>query len=196
MLSVRLDNRCLAKVDPEGDLIYNLPTLRTPRSRNRFSAPFDKNTKGRQSPSEAVLFQAFVGVADIIPSGQSLCIMDAADPELAYTIVFYNVCERLSSEFMPAPLWESVWGAFPTIFCTCTNGCAIYCYVTQYTEDMFLTFINLTFMFEAVMNVADEFSGRPDAVGFLLAFLAMEPLPWGEEQPTRITISDRGQERH
>ena len=27
-------------------------------------------------------------------------------------------------------------------------------------------------------------------------YLAMGPLPWGEEQPTRITISDGGQERH
>jgi len=35
-------------------------------------------------------------------SGQPLTILGATGPELAYTVVFFNLCKQLELEFLPA----------------------------------------------------------------------------------------------
>eukprot|EP00971_Amphidinium_carterae_P272230 5402750-Amphidinium_carterae.2 len=51
---------------------------------------------------ETIASTALVGVVYAILAGQPLCIQGATGPELAYTIVFYNLCEQLDIEFLPA----------------------------------------------------------------------------------------------
>ena len=46
----------------------------------------------------------------------SLCASwGATGPELAYTLVFYEMCKSLDIEFMAARFWCGMWCAFMTI---------------------------------------------------------------------------------
>jgi len=99
--------------------------------------------------------------------------MGATGPELAYTVVFYQMCESLELEFMTARVWEGLWCALFTVILALTDGCAICCYVTQFTEDVFSAFISLIFIIEAFLNIGGEFDKRSREGAFLTVLLAM-----------------------
>merc|ERR1712190_292576 len=106
-------------------------------------------------------------------AGQPLCIMGATGPELAYTVVFYQMCESLDLEFMPARVWEGLWCALFTVILALCDGSAICCYVTQFTEDVFSAFISLIFIIEAFINIGGEFNKRSREGAFFTLILAM-----------------------
>ena len=58
---------------------------------------------------------AAAGIIYSLTAGQPLCIQGATGPELAYTIVFYNLCDSMDIEFLPARVWQGFWcaGASP-----------------------------------------------------------------------------------
>jgi len=138
-----------------------------------FGALFDNDTKGQLGAFEMILSSALSGIVYAFFSGQPLCIMGATGPELAYTIVFYQMCESLDLEFMPARVWEGLWCALMTIIIALTDGCAICCYVTQFTEDIFSALISLIFIIEAFINIGKEFNERENDAAFLTAILAL-----------------------
>jgi hypothetical protein len=137
-----------------------------------FGTLFDKETGGQLGALEMILSSAISGILYAFFAGQPLCIMGATGPELAYTVVFYQMCESLELEFMTARVWEGLWCALFTIILALTDGCAICCYVTQFTEDIFSAFISLIFIIEAFINIGGEFEKRSPEGAFLTLILA------------------------
>eukprot|EP00927_Polykrikos_kofoidii_P004628 TRINITY_DN1182_c0_g1_i7.p1 TRINITY_DN1182_c0_g1~~TRINITY_DN1182_c0_g1_i7.p1 ORF type:complete len:584 (-),score=81.76 TRINITY_DN1182_c0_g1_i7:483-2234(-) len=137
-----------------------------------FGALFNQDTDGNLGALEMILSSAISGICYAFFAGQPLCIMGATGPELAYTIVFYQMCKNLEIEFMVARLWEGLWCALITIIIALTDGCAICCYVTQFTEDIFSALISLIFIIEAAKNIIRTFTNKPESVAFLTALLA------------------------
>jgi hypothetical protein len=99
--------------------------------------------------------------------------MGATGPELAYTVVFYQICETLELEFMPARVWEGLWCALFTVILALTDGSAICCYVTQFTEDVFSAFISLIFIIVAFINIGGEFDKRSRDGALFTVILAL-----------------------
>jgi hypothetical protein len=137
-----------------------------------FGALFDKDTNGSLGAFEMILSSAMSGVVYAFFSGQPLCIMGATGPELAYTVVFYQLCESLDLEFMTARVWEGLWCALFTVLTAVTDGSAICCYVTQFTEDVFSGLISLIFIIEAFINIGKEFDTRTLTGAYFAVLLA------------------------
>eukprot|EP00971_Amphidinium_carterae_P038811 762858-Amphidinium_carterae.1 len=74
---------------------------------------------------ETIASTALVGVIYAIFAGQPLCIQGATGPELAYTIVFYNLCDQLDIEFLPARVWQGLWCSLFTVVLAMTDSCAL-----------------------------------------------------------------------
>jgi len=138
-----------------------------------FGALFDKGTDGQLGAFEMILSSAISGIVYAFFAGQPLCIMGATGPELAYTLVFYNMCKELDLEFMPARFWEGMWCALMTIVLALTDSNAICKWVTQFTEDVFSALISLIFIIEAGINVAKEFNEIEKDGAFLTVILAL-----------------------
>lgn len=137
-----------------------------------FGALFDTGTDGQLGAFEMILSSAFSGIVYAFFSGQPLCIMGATGPELAYTLVFYNICKSLDLEFMVARLWCGLWCAFMTITLAITDSNYVMSYVTQFTEDVFSALISLIFIIEAILNIHKEFDEVPLDAAFLTVILA------------------------
>merc|ERR550532_3740593 len=138
-----------------------------------FGALFDKDTNGNLGAFEMILASAMSGIVYAFFSGQPLCIMGATGPELAYTVVFYQLCQTLKLEFMVARVWEGLWCALFTVLTAVTDGCAVCCYVTQFTEDVFSGLISLIFIFEAFINIGKEFDVRSLEGAYFTVLLAL-----------------------
>jgi len=48
-----------------------------------------------------------------------------AGPELAYTVVFYNMCQKFGVEFLPARVWQGLWTALFTCLLSCFDASAL-----------------------------------------------------------------------
>lgn len=138
-----------------------------------FGALFNQDTHGQLGAFEMILSSAISGIVYAFFAGQPLCIMGATGPELAYTIVFYKMCQAYEIEFMVARVWEGLWCALITIIIALTDGCAICCYVTQFTEDIFSALISLIFIIEAAKNIITTFEKKEESAAFLTALLAL-----------------------
>jgi hypothetical protein len=138
-----------------------------------FGALFDKGTDGQLGAFEMILSSAMSGIVYAFFAGQPLCIMGATGPELAYTLVFYNMCKDLDLEFMPARFWEGMWCALMTIVLALTDSNAICKWVTQFTEDVFSALISLIFIIEAGINTTKEFDKIEKDGALLTVILAL-----------------------
>jgi len=123
-----------------------------------FGALFDKGTDGQLGAFEMILSSALSGIFYAFFAGQPLCIMGATGPELAYTLVFYEMCKSLDIEFMAARFWCGMWCALMTIILALTDSNASMGYVTQFTEDVFSALISLIFIIDGLINIFAEFS--------------------------------------
>ena len=61
-------------------------------------------------------------------SGQPISIAGATGPEFAYTVVFWNLCDQLDLEFLPARVWQA--SSLPHVFSLASIICSLY--VFQY----------------------------------------------------------------
>ena len=62
-------------------------------------------------PCGSFCASAVSGIVYAFFAGQPLCIMGATGPELAYTLVFYEICKSLDIEVMAARFWCGMWCA-------------------------------------------------------------------------------------
>ena len=85
---------------------------------------------------EMLLSSGISGIIYSLFSGQPLCILGATGPELAYTVVFYRMCQSLDLEFLPARLWEGLWTALFTTLLALTDCSAFMRHVTRFTEEI------------------------------------------------------------
>jgi hypothetical protein len=138
-----------------------------------FGALFDKGTDGQLGAFETILASALSGIVWAFFSGQPMTIMGATGPELAYTIVFYNMCKSMDLEFLPARIWEGLWCALFTIILALCDGSAICAYVTQFTEDIFSGLICFIFIIGAFLSILNEFNESSNDVAFLQLILAL-----------------------
>merc|ERR1712151_395922 len=90
-------------------------------------------------------------------SGQPLCILGATGPELAYTVVFYNMCVSMDIEFLPARVWQGLWCALFTILISVFDLNALMGHVTRFTEEIFSALISLIFIVSAFVNIGQLF---------------------------------------
>merc|ERR1719386_577380 len=100
--------------------------------------------------------------------------MGATGPELAYTLVFFNMCEAFDLEFMVARFWCGMWCALMTVVLAITDASAVMWYVTQYTEDVFSALISFIFIAEAILNTYKEIDNVPRAGFFLSVVLCSD----------------------
>eukprot|EP00217_Crustomastix_stigmatica_P005644 CAMPEP_0183791820 /NCGR_PEP_ID=MMETSP0803_2-20130417/2119_1 /TAXON_ID=195967 /ORGANISM="Crustomastix stigmata, Strain CCMP3273" /LENGTH=557 /DNA_ID=CAMNT_0026036153 /DNA_START=149 /DNA_END=1822 /DNA_ORIENTATION=+ len=140
-----------------------------------FGMLFEDNTGKQLGVTEMILSSGISGIAYAFFSGQPLCILGATGPELAYTIVFYKLCEQLDLEFLPARVWQGLWTAIFTILLSVFDCSALMKHVTRFTEEIFSALISIIFISEALINVVklykhDDIENRAGA--FLGTFLA------------------------
>jgi len=134
-----------------------------------FGMLFDEYTEGQLGVVEMVLSSGISGILYALLSGQPLCILGATGPELAYTAVFFKLCQSLGLEFLPARVWQGLWCALFTVLIAVFDMCALMKYVTRFTEEIFSALISIIFIFEACLNVGmlyaddDSIEGRARA---------------------------------
>ena len=97
----------------------------------------------------------FAAVGPVIR--QPLCILGATGPELAYTVVFYKLCNALDLEFLPARVWQGLWTALFTVILAVTDGSAVMKMYTRFTEEIFSALISLIFIIEAFQKIFGGF---------------------------------------
>jgi len=122
---------------------------------------------------ETIASTALVGVIYAIFAGQPLCIQGATGPELAYTIVFYNLCDQLNIEFLPARVWQGLWCALFTIILAMTDSCALMSHFTRFVEDIFAALISLIFLQSAITNLIKAYVDESAEVAFLTTLLCI-----------------------
>jgi len=121
-----------------------------------FGALFDIATEGNIGIFETVLSTAICGVVYAVFSGQPLTIVGATGPELAYTIVFYNLCKQLDLEYLPTRWWQGMWTALFTVICAITDSCALMKYVTRFSEEIFsatVSVLEIAAALTAIINI-------------------------------------------
>merc|ERR1719261_654207 len=94
-------------------------------------------------------------------SGQPLCILGPTGPELAYALVFMEMCNVLGLDFMTARVWLGLWTALFTTLLALTDACAVMSQYTRFTEEIFAALISIIFIFEALIKVVDAFWHQP-----------------------------------
>jgi hypothetical protein len=138
-----------------------------------FGALFDKGTDGQMGAFETILSSAVSGIVWALFSAQPLAIMGATGPELAYTIVFFNMCKSMGLEFLPARVWQGLWCSLFTIILALCDGSALFVYVTQFTEDIFSGLICFMYIIAACISIVKEFNESSNEAAFFQLILAL-----------------------
>merc|ERR1719454_2025503 len=118
-----------------------------------FGLLFDESTDHQLGAIEMILSSGISGIIYSLLSGQPLCILGATGPELAYTVVFYNMCVSMDIEFLPARVWQGLWCALFTVLIALFDLNALMSHVTRFTEEIFSALISLIFIISAYTNV-------------------------------------------
>ena len=90
-----------------------------------------------------------------------LTIDPRAGPELAYTVVFYNMCQKFNVEFLPARVWQGLWTALFTCMLSVFDASALMNRVTRFTEEVFAALISVIFIIEALTSVVKLYTEPP-----------------------------------
>ncbi|KAL9138860.1 carbonic anhydrase part [Amphidinium carterae] len=122
---------------------------------------------------ETIASTALVGVVYAVFAGQPLCIQGATGPELAYTIVFFNLCDQLNIEFLPARVWQGLWCSLFTVVLAMTDSCALMSHFTRFVEDIFAALISLIFLQSAITNLIKAYVDETAEVAFLTTLLCV-----------------------
>lgn len=88
-----------------------------------------------------------------------------AGPELAYTVVFYNMCQKFNVEFLPARVWQGLWTALFTCMLSVFDASALMNRVTRFTEEIFAALISVIFIIEALTSVVKLYTEPPGGGG-------------------------------
>lgn len=136
-----------------------------------FGSIYSIETKNQMGVIECVIASGFAGVVYAIFSGQPLCILGGTGPNLAYTVAFYQICERLDIDFLTARVWQGLWCSLITIIFAVTDASSWMKHVTRYVEDIFSGLISLIFIYEALKAVYVTFDDRGTTAGLLTAML-------------------------
>jgi len=104
-----------------------------------------------------ILSSAISGIVYAFFAGQPTCIMGATGPELAYTLVFFEICEIVKIDFMTARVWEALWTCLFTVLLAVSDSSAVMSKYTRFTEEIFSALISCIFIFEALMKVYKGF---------------------------------------
>ena len=87
-----------------------------------------------QAKDEKIWSSALSGTFYAFFAGQPLCIMGATGPELAYTLVFYEMCKYLGYELMAARFGTGMWCALMGFFLVLSES-RQRGYITQFTSN-------------------------------------------------------------
>jgi hypothetical protein len=136
-----------------------------------FGAIFDVVTEGEFGIVEMILSTAISGIIYSIFSGQPMTIMGATGPELAYTIVFYQMCVQLDVEFLPARFWQGVWTSLFTVLLAITDSCCLMHYVTRFTEEIFSALVSTIEILTAFLNIVNVFTSDASIESALLSLI-------------------------
>ena len=136
-----------------------------------FGMLFQDGTGGQLGVVEMLLSSGISGVLYALFSGQPLSIMGATGPELAYTVVFYNMCQTLGLEFLPARVWEGLWTALFTTLLAVFDMSALMKSVTRFTEEIFSALISIIFIVGALENIIRSFYTDQSVLGRSRAFM-------------------------
>ena len=121
-----------------------------------FGMLFSDATGGQLGVVETIISSGLSGLFYAIFSGQPLCILGATGPELAYTAVFYAMCQQFDLEFLPARVWQGLWCALLTILMAVFDMSSFMRHCTRFTEEIFSLLISLIFILGAILNVARQ----------------------------------------
>jgi len=117
----------------------------------------DIATEGQIGIIETVLSTAICGVIYAIFSGQPMTINGPTGPELAYTIVYYNITQQLGYEYLPARWWQGMWTAAFTILCAITDSSCLMQYVTRFSEEIFSSIVSVLEIASALTAIINIF---------------------------------------
>jgi hypothetical protein len=155
-----------------------------------FGTFFAEATDDKLGVVETMLSSGISGIVYALFSGQPLCILGATGPELAYTAVFYQICEAFDVEFLPARVWQGLWCALFTILIALFDLSALMRHCTRFTEEIFSVLIAIIFIVGAFTNIfklytdGDELAERARAfLGTILSFGTFGLAMWCRSLP-------------
>lgn len=120
-----------------------------------FGMAFAEATGGQLGVVETILSSGISGVLYALFSGQPLCILGATGPELAYTAVFYTLCEAFNIEFLPARVWQGLWASIFTVLISVFDLSALMKHCTRFTEEIFSLLISAIFIVGSLQKVVE-----------------------------------------
>jgi hypothetical protein len=155
-----------------------------------FGLLFSEATDDQLGVVETILSSGISGILYSLFSGQPLCILGATGPELAYTAVFYTLCDVFDIEFLPARVWQGLWCCLFTCMIALFDLSSLMKHCTRFTEEIFSLLISAIFIVGALRNVCnlytkgDEFEPRSRAfLGTLLSFGTFGLAMWCRSLP-------------
>lgn len=120
-----------------------------------FGGLMEKGTEGQMGTVEMLLACACCGVVYALFSGQPLIILGGTGPLLAFTLVLYNLCDKLPGvEFLPTFAWVGLWTMLFLIIAAVTDLSYLMRYFTRFTDEIFAALISVIFITNAIIPIA------------------------------------------
>jgi len=130
-----------------------------------FGAAFADATDNQLGVIETIISSGMSGVIYSFLSGQPLCILGATGPELAFTVVFYEICQSMEVDFLAARVWQALWCSLFTILVALFDLSACMKVCTRFTEEIFSFLISIIFIVGAFTTLIKLYLADPDVEG-------------------------------
>lgn len=125
-----------------------------------FGGLLSQLTHGELGAIEMIVATTLCGVVYALFSGQPLTILGSTGPIIIFMGILYELCQRLQIPYLATLAWVGLWTSFFLIILAITNASTLIRYFTRFTDDTFAALISMIFIFEALRDVVNVFTGH------------------------------------
>lgn len=123
-----------------------------------FGGLLSVSTGGLMGTVEAVGATAVGGILYALFSGQPITIIGTTGPLLAFLKVLYSACASRGIPFLPVYAWTGLWSSLFLYMSAFFSTSNLVEYFTKFTDDIFSSLISVIFIYEALRELARNFS--------------------------------------
>ena len=91
-------------------------------------------------------------------AGQPITIIGTTGPLLAFLKVLYSACVARGVPFLPVYAWTGLWSSLLLYLSAFFSTSNLVEYFTKFTDDIFSSLISVIFIFEAIRELASNFT--------------------------------------
>lgn len=113
------------------------------------------------------------GIAFALFAGQPLTLLGGTGPITIFTGLLYVSCAQYSVSFLAVYAWVGIWSGLMLILCALFDASALMRYFNRFTDEIFASLISILFIYEALKDIADAYSGSDLSKAFLSTILAL-----------------------